>query len=378
MTVISDLESVPDFFVSYTAADAAWAEWIAWQLGSAGYSVTLQAWDFIPGRDFLHEMEKATSAHRTIAVLSEKYNASAFGEAEWRAAFVKDPTGEKGLLVPVMVTSCTPPNLLASRVYIDMTDKSAQEARDVLLNGIRGRGARPTREPAFPGERTNPPMFPGDLGPRHETLRLPARGPAEFPEGRTAVYFSTDPVHGAAFSPDRYDTIREFLDDLYSAYLSDRFSPFSYGNDWILCSGERWLQGGGERCIAPLAWLTAIGAPMREVARDWQGLSPAEAGIYVNRGLVVRNPLERQYLGVISDDAWIMETLGTHPKAFYLVANFIDEVPSRILSPHDALGLARYEAIFTSTSGRYGGQVIDLRGEEPEKYIGAFFGSAKD
>jgi hypothetical protein len=25
-----------DFFVSYTSADRAWAEWIAWQLGSLG------------------------------------------------------------------------------------------------------------------------------------------------------------------------------------------------------------------------------------------------------------------------------------------------------------------------------------------------------
>jgi TIR domain len=32
-----------DFFVSYTGADRAWAEWIAWQLEDAGYSIVLQA-----------------------------------------------------------------------------------------------------------------------------------------------------------------------------------------------------------------------------------------------------------------------------------------------------------------------------------------------
>jgi TIR domain len=37
-----------DFFVSYTAADQEWAEWIAWQLEEAGYRTVLQAWDFRP------------------------------------------------------------------------------------------------------------------------------------------------------------------------------------------------------------------------------------------------------------------------------------------------------------------------------------------
>ena len=35
-----------DFFISYTAADRAWAEWAAWQLEAAGYGVVLQDWDF--------------------------------------------------------------------------------------------------------------------------------------------------------------------------------------------------------------------------------------------------------------------------------------------------------------------------------------------
>jgi hypothetical protein len=38
-----------DFFVSYTQADEAWAEWIAWELEEAGYSVKMQDWDFLPG-----------------------------------------------------------------------------------------------------------------------------------------------------------------------------------------------------------------------------------------------------------------------------------------------------------------------------------------
>jgi hypothetical protein len=32
-----------DFFVSYTSADRAWAEWIAWQLEAEGYQVAIEA-----------------------------------------------------------------------------------------------------------------------------------------------------------------------------------------------------------------------------------------------------------------------------------------------------------------------------------------------
>jgi tetratricopeptide (TPR) repeat protein len=161
-----------DFFISYTGVNRPWAEWIAVQLEAAGYTTLLQAWDFRPGSDFLHQMQQATStAGRTIAVLSPAYFGSEFGEAEWRAAFVKDPTGEKGLLVPVRVQECAPPGLLASRVYIDLVDADEEEAQRRLLTGVDQSGARPTSAP-FPGAAKGAKRFPGQ-GPA--LSNLPAR-----------------------------------------------------------------------------------------------------------------------------------------------------------------------------------------------------------
>jgi tetratricopeptide (TPR) repeat protein len=168
-----------DFFISYTAADRAWAEWIAWQLEAAGYTTVLQAWDFQPGTDFVHQMQRATQeADRTIAVVSPAYFGSQFGEAEWRVAFAKDPTGEHGLLVPVRVEDCDPPGLLSTRVYLDLVGLDEAAARERLLAGLR-RGERPGRPataPAFPGgpaaEPVRPrpaPVFPG-LGPAISNL----------------------------------------------------------------------------------------------------------------------------------------------------------------------------------------------------------------
>jgi tetratricopeptide (TPR) repeat protein len=162
----------PDFFVSYTEADRGWAEWIAWQLEAAGYSTLVQAWDLVPGSDWAHQMHRATTtARQTIAVLSSAYLESDYGEAEWRVAFAKDPTGEQRLLLPVRVEDVQPPGLLQTRVYVDLVGLSRQSARARLLEGIRPPG-RPEREPPFPG---SPPARPAAAG---QEPRFPGLGPA--------------------------------------------------------------------------------------------------------------------------------------------------------------------------------------------------------
>jgi hypothetical protein len=129
----------------------------------------------VPGTDFVHAMQLATTtARRTVAVLSPSYFSSEFGEAEWRVAFASDPTGEKGLLIPVRVVDFEPAGLLATRVYIDLVDKGREAARATLLEGVRGReAAMPAEEPAFPGDQAvaaveavgsddEEPRFPGE------------------------------------------------------------------------------------------------------------------------------------------------------------------------------------------------------------------------
>jgi hypothetical protein len=171
------LQGQVDFFISYTSADQAWAGWIAWQLKQAGSSVVLQAWDMIPGRDFIHEMQKATTtAKRTIAVLSPAYFTSQFGEAEWRIAFASDPDGEQGRLVPVRVADFAPEGLPATRTYVDLVAKDRPTAQSALLDGLKGDvAAVPTDEPEFPGKR---PIALQAFAPPLEEPRLPSQGPS--------------------------------------------------------------------------------------------------------------------------------------------------------------------------------------------------------
>lgn len=164
-----------DFFISYNKADRAWAEWIAWQLEEAAFSVVIEAWDFRPGGNFAVKMDRALQeAERLIAVLSPDFLAARFTVPEWTAAFAQDPTGEKGLLVPVRVREYEAKGLLTQLSYIDLIGASDDEARERLLEGVNRDRAKPATAPAFPGaspvailNRTisEKPNFPGAFPP---------------------------------------------------------------------------------------------------------------------------------------------------------------------------------------------------------------------
>ncbi|MGI9099207.1 MAG: TIR domain-containing protein [Solirubrobacteraceae bacterium] len=158
-----------DFFVSYTASDRAWAEWIAWELEDAGYRVVIQAWDFRPGSDFVAAMRKAAAeCRRTLAVLSAEYLRSEFALSEWAAAYAADPLGREGRLVPVRVESFVAEGLDLSRAWIDLVDLDEEQARRQLLAGVSLARVKPERRPAFPRTRsvTSAPRFPGSLARR--------------------------------------------------------------------------------------------------------------------------------------------------------------------------------------------------------------------
>jgi tetratricopeptide (TPR) repeat protein len=171
-----------DFFVSYTQADRRWAEWIAWVLEEHGhYRVLVQAWDFVPGSNWVQKMQDGTrDATRTLAVLSDAYLASQYGSAEWQAAWAADPGGADRKLLVVRVANCDRPGLLAGVVGADLfgIDGPAARARllDMVATAIAGR-AKPATAPEFPGTgRAVPeePHFPGAL-PR--IRKIPAANP---------------------------------------------------------------------------------------------------------------------------------------------------------------------------------------------------------
>lgn len=157
-----------DFFVSYNKADRVWAEWIAWQLEEARYTVVIQAWDFRPGGNFVLDMQSAAAdCERTIAVLSPDYLTSSFTAPEWAAAFAQDPTGKESKLLPVLVRECEPKGLLTPIVYIDLFKLDEAAAKQTLIDGVPHGRAKPKAAPSFPGSPprviASEPRFPGAM-----------------------------------------------------------------------------------------------------------------------------------------------------------------------------------------------------------------------
>jgi TIR domain len=153
-----DASSGWDFFISYTLTDQQWAEWIAWVLEEdGGYRVLVQAWDFVPGTNWILQMASGTrDSTRTIAVLSDTYLSSQYGGAEWQAAWAGDPEGALRKLIIVRIADCERPGLLAGVVSVDLFGLDEAAAKDRLLRMVKaaltGR-AKPEASPLFPGTR---------------------------------------------------------------------------------------------------------------------------------------------------------------------------------------------------------------------------------
>jgi tetratricopeptide (TPR) repeat protein len=155
-----------DFFISYNKKDREIAEWIAWHIENAGYSVIIQAWDFRPGNNFPLEMDKAAKeANQTIAVLSPDYLRSDFSPSEWAAAFVKDPKGEQRKIIPIRIKSCDLDGLLSPVIYIDIVGLDESDAKKKIIDGIKDGRAKPSTPPKFPKAdiQLHEPRFPGAL-----------------------------------------------------------------------------------------------------------------------------------------------------------------------------------------------------------------------
>ena len=188
-----------DFFISYTQADKAWAEWIAWVLEENGSRVFLAARDLRPGSDLRQAIGDAIDGStRLIAVVSPDYLTSAWTQFELDAALAKDPDAQPRRLVPVVVRETQRTGLLVSVVGIDLFGLSERDAEARLLTLLeRSTPASSTAVPglavpglavpgsaAFPGQtRTGePPPFPGtppsespSVGKRPSISNLPPR-----------------------------------------------------------------------------------------------------------------------------------------------------------------------------------------------------------
>jgi WD40 repeat protein len=168
-----------DFFISYSPHDERWATWLAWALETSGYRTLLQAWDFVPGTNFIDFMDRGVrDAAIVVAVLSEQYLRSTYGRMEWQAALRADPDGTGNKLITVRIEDCPIDGLLATITYINLvgvTDEQQARARvlDQIRQALTGR-AKPAFQPRFP--QHGPRRHDGETRPEPHSA-FPARRP---------------------------------------------------------------------------------------------------------------------------------------------------------------------------------------------------------
>ena len=171
-----------DFFISYSPADERWATWIAWELESAGYRTMLQAWDFVPGTNFIDFMDRGR-ARPPSSSRSCPGTTCGPATAGWsgRPRSAPAPTTPPAKLVTIRLEDCPLDGLLSTITYVDLVGvNDAGQARSLLMGRIgqalAGR-AKPANRPPFP----NAPATIDGAGPPAppRSRRRPAAAPAD-------------------------------------------------------------------------------------------------------------------------------------------------------------------------------------------------------
>ncbi|MER5355296.1 TIR domain-containing protein [Kitasatospora sp. NPDC002551] len=270
-----------DFFISYSPADERWAAWIAWTLEEAGYRAFLQAWDFVPGTNFVDFMDRGvTESAAVIALLSRNYERSRYGRMEWQAALRADPDAPERRLLTVRIEDIPVDGLLATLTYIDLVGVGEPaRARELLLarvaQAMDGR-ARPELVPGYPGDglpdgavqargpltaRESPVPAPrqaggtGRSGRRRPSVQPEYPPAAGRPGGREAV--TVLHLAGPAFGQgaDPVDLQAAIWGDLVE--LADAGAPTP---ELVVVTGDLTATGSPRECEQALSFLTGIRA----------------------------------------------------------------------------------------------------------------------
>lgn len=132
-----------DFFVSYTGTDSNYATWIAELLEANNYSVTIQAWDFRPGDNFVAKINEAlVECQKLVVILSRSYLNSKWCETEWTSKLAQQMNLQERRIIPIRIEPIDLAGLLSPIVYIDIVDKSEDDARCEILEGIKDTAPR--------------------------------------------------------------------------------------------------------------------------------------------------------------------------------------------------------------------------------------------
>jgi hypothetical protein len=152
-------------FVSYTAADEAWATWVASVLEEAGLTARIQVWDSTPGTNFVQWMNtQLAEARWTVALYSKAYFASQWCTTEWTTSLARQT------LLPIRLERVEPPETLRVITWVDLFDLDEERAKGKVLHAV---GAQEIpRLGVYPGISINVPLPSSGSGGKHDFVPM--------------------------------------------------------------------------------------------------------------------------------------------------------------------------------------------------------------
>ncbi len=142
-------EDRPDVFISYSHKDDKWTRQLAQKLREERLNgrplrVAIDETDFELGKSLVQSLERGVrSAGKLVCVLSPDYVESDWGSLEYQIKMLDDPSGRKGLLVPILYRSCEVPYSLMIRLGADFRpgkDPEIAYSRLVRVLGVEKDG----------------------------------------------------------------------------------------------------------------------------------------------------------------------------------------------------------------------------------------------
>jgi hypothetical protein len=235
-----------DFFISYSSVDEPSAREVAAGLEEAGHSTFAQFKDIAPGNNFVREMQGGLEkSKRIVALLSPEYEKSDHCQAEWAAAYNRDPSGKKRVLIPLLLRETALNSLAGQVVYKSLVGLTSEARKKAILEAIAAKAPLPK-----PAENVaslfafgwNASAKITILAGPQNTPVFPHAGGKEEHEQRLAACRKTVERLLAALRAQRYNARRAYLETL-EFYLDDLPTAPGDGNLLLADSQARNLRG---------------------------------------------------------------------------------------------------------------------------------------